>query len=209
MNLGLIKTNQELTSSRLSTLLFLLLFSNVFPNCLLSQNNLAIVNKIQGFYIFTDSQPIADYDVIGEITTAGHKDDDIRNSGGQYQPVRDYLIKSARQVNYTADGLILSLVNGGTDKAVIIKFKENAQNKNQAKVSQYQGLYLFVDSDPVKESKYLGTISSKITFSSAQYSSLSDKLIKKCKGDYPDAKGLNIKFVSGGTDTGDAITFMN
>jgi len=34
-----------------------------------------------------------------------------------------------------------------------------------------------------------------------------DRLIKKCKCDFPDAKGLIIKFVSGGTDTGDAIAF--
>lgn len=171
------------------------------------QNSLASVNKIQGFYIFTDNQPLADYDVIGEVTTTGNNDNDIRNSGGQYQPVRDYLIKTARQVNYTADGLILSLVNGGTDKAVIIKFKENAQNKNQAKVSQYQGLYLFVDCDPVKDTKYLGTVKIKSSFSSSQYSALRDKLIKKSKSDYPDAKGLIIKFVSGGADTGDAINF--
>jgi len=172
-----------------------------------SQNNIAVVNKIQGFYIFIDNQPTAEYDVIGEVTTTGHNDNDIKNSGAQYQSVRDYLIKTARQVNYTADGLILSLVNGGTDKAIIIKFKENAQNKSQAKVTQYQGLYLFVDCEPLKETKYLGTIKSKMSFSSAQYSSLRDKLIKKCKGDYPDAKGLIIKFVSGGTDTGDAIKF--
>lgn len=173
------------------------------------QNNIATVNKIQGFYIFTDNQPIAEYDVIGEVTTNGHSDKDIKNSGAQYQSVRDYLIKMARQVNYTADGLIFSLVNGGTDKAVIIKFKESSQNKYQAKVSQYQGLYLFVDCEPLKETKYLGTIKTKVSFSSAQYSSLRDKLIKKCKADYPDAKGLIIKFVSGGTDTGDAIKFEN
>lgn len=182
--------------------ILILAFSNSY-----CQNSLATVNKIQGFYIFTDNQPLADYDVIGEVTTNGHNDNDIKNSGGQYQPVRDYLIKTARQVNYTADGLILSLVNGGTDKAVIIKFKENAQNKNQAKVSQYQGLYLFVDCDPVKDTKYLGTVKIKSSFSSSQYSALRDKLIKKSKSDYPDAKGLIIKFVSGGADTGDAINF--
>jgi hypothetical protein len=100
------------------------------------QNNIAGVNKIQGFYIFTDCQPLAEYDVIGEVTTTGHNDRDIKNSGAQYQPVRDYLIRAARQVNYTADGLMITLVNGGTDKAVIIKFKENVENKNQAKVKQ-------------------------------------------------------------------------
>lgn len=171
------------------------------------QNNIAQVNKIQGFYIFTDSQPLAEYDVIGEVTSKGHNDDDINNSGAQYQPVRDYLIKTARQVNYTADGLILSLVTGGTDKAAIIKFKENATNKNQAIVIRYQGLYLFVDSEPLNENEYLGTIKSKISLSSAQYSALRDRLIKKCKKKFPEAKGLIIKFVSGGTDTGDAVSF--
>jgi len=32
-------------------------------------------------------------------------------------------------------------------------------------------------------------------------------MIKKCKSNYPDAKGLVIKFVNGGSDTADAITF--
>jgi hypothetical protein len=99
------------------------------------------------------------------------------------------------------------LVNGGTDKAVIIKFKENSENKNQAKVTQYQGLYLFVDSEPINKTKYLGTIKSKISFFSAQYTALRKKLIKKCKKDYKEAEGLILKFVSGGTDTGDAIKF--
>lgn len=178
-------------------------------NSSFSQNNIAIVNKVQGFYIFTDSQPIAEYDAIGEITTEDHKDKDISNSGGQYQPVRDYLISKARKVNYSADGLMLTLVNGGTDKAVIIKFKENAINKNQAKVNQYQGLYIFVDSEPLNETEYLGTVKTKMSLSSSQYTSLRDKLIKKCKNDFDNAKGLIIKFVNGGSDTGDAIKFKN
>lgn len=178
-----------------------------FITNLYSQNNIAVVNKIQGFYIFTDNQPLAEYDVIGEVTTDGNNDVDIRNSGGQYQAVRDYLIKTARQANYTADGLILSFVDGGTDKAVMIKFKENAPNKNQAKVNQYQGLYLFVDCEPLQETKYLGTNMIKRSFTSAQYSAIRDRIIKKCKADYTDAKGLIFKFVSNGTDTGDAIKF--
>ena len=163
---------------KLVTLIAFFLFG--YTNLLLSQNNIANANKIQGFYIFIDSQPMAEYDVIGEITSEGHNDRDIKNSGGQYQPVRDYLINKARQTNYQADGLILTLVNGGTDKAVIIQFKENAENKSLARVTQYQGLYLFVDCEPVKQSNYLGTIKSKLSLSSAQYSSLRDKLIKKC-----------------------------
>ena len=178
-----------------------------FLNTAYSQNNIATVNKIQGFYIFTDNQPLADYDVIGEVTSSGHNDRDIKRSGAQYQPVRDYLIRKARQANYTADGLILSLVNGSTDKGAIIKFKENAQNKDQAKVSSYQGLYVFVDCEPIKKIKYLGTVKSKISFKGAQYTVLRDRLIKRSKKQYLDANGLILKFVSGGTDTSDVIKF--
>jgi hypothetical protein len=171
------------------------------------QNNISEVNKIQGFYIFTDSQPLAEYEVIGEVSTDKNDDKDIKNSGGQYQAVRDYLIRSARWVNYQADGLILTMVNGGTDRAIIIKFKENASNLNQAKVKQYQGLYIFVDSEPIAETEYIGTVKTKGSFSSNQYTSLRDKLIKRCKKKFGDAKGLILKFVSGGTDTGDAIKY--
>ncbi len=192
----------------LKILVVLLLFQiSTSSTNLFGQNNIATVNKINGFYIFTDNQPLSEYEVIGEVNTSGHKDPDISRSGSQYQPVRDYLIKTARQVNYTADGLILTLVNGGTDKALIIKFKENSTNKNQAKVNQYQGVYLFVDCEPNKENQYIGTVKITTSFTSSQYSALRDKLLKKCKNSFPEAKGIIIKFVSGGTDTGDAIKF--
>lgn len=187
-------------------ILFTLILSFTFCACF-AQKNIAQVNKVQGFYIFTDSQPLAEYDVIGEVTTNGHNDKDIKSSGAQYQPVRDYLIRAARQVNYQADGLMLSLINGGTDKAIIIKFKEGQENIGQAKVSQFQGLYVFVDSEPLNETEYVGTVKSKRSMVSSQYSKLRDKLINKCRDDFKDAQGLVIKFVSGGTDTGDAIKF--
>lgn len=170
-------------------------------------NSTAVVNKVQGFYIFTDSQPIAEYDVVGEFSTEGHDDKDIRSSGAQYQPVRDYIAKKVRAVNYLADGLILNFQNGGTDKAVVIKFKENAQNKNHAKVAQFQGLYLFVDSEPLNPTEYLSTSKVSLTLGSSQYSVLRDKLIKKAKKESPTAEGLVLKFVAGGSDVGDAVKF--
>ena len=186
-----------------------LLFFVCISNNSLSQNSTCIVNKVAGFYIFVDSEPIGEYEVIGEVDSEGSiKDIDVKKSGGQYQPVRDFLIKKARQVNYTADGLLISLVNGGTDKAVIIKFKDKQIDKNHARAKQYQGVYIFVDSEPLTPTKYLGTIKSRLTFSSAQYTKLRDKLLRKCKDDYADASGLIIKFVNGGTDTGDAIIFI-
>jgi hypothetical protein len=190
---------------RLFTSLFFLSIS-YFSYC---QNNVAVVNKIQNFYVFTDCQPLGEYELIGEVNTSGSNDPEIKKSNGQYQPVRDFLIKTARQVNYTADGIILSLVNGGIDKAVIIKFKENSINNSHAKVNQYQGVYVFVDNEPFNETDYVGTIKDKGKASNSQYTTLRDRLISRCKNEFTNTRGMIIKFVNGGIDTGDLIKFKN
>lgn len=184
--------------------IFILFFCS-FSYC---QNNIAVVNKINGFYIFNDCLPISEYDVIGEVSTEGNSDKEIKISKGQYTPVRDFLIKTARQVNYNANGLILSLVNGGTDKAVIIKFKENKIENNQAKVNQYQGVYLFVDNEPISQNEYIGSVKIKGHLSSTQYSTVRDKLLERCKIEFSGSKAMILKFVNGGNDTGDLIRFL-
>jgi hypothetical protein len=172
-----------------------------------SQKNLANVNKIQGFYVFVDAQPIAEYDILGQVNV-DPRDPEIKRSGGQYQAVRDNLIKVGRQSNLTADGIILTLINGGTDKGELIKFKDGQTNKSQARVTQFQGLYLFVDSNPISDTDYLGTVKKSYSLiKGGQYSVLRDAIIKKCKSDFRDAQGIVIKFVQNGADTGDAIKF--
>lgn len=166
--------------------------------------NLADVNKIKGFYIFVDSKPTSEYESLGEVK-ADDKDAEVKRSP-QYQIIRDNLIKNARAANYTADGLILTFVNGGVDKAEIIKFKEGQKNKARAKVEQMQGLYVFVDCEPVTESSYIGTAKSKGSpFSSPQYTSVRDGLMKKCKKDFKDFDAIIFKFVDGGSDMADAV----
>lgn len=172
-----------------------------------SQENIGVVNKMQGFYIFTDSQPLAEYEVVGEVSTAGHDDAGISKSKGQYQPVRDFLINAARKVNYTADGLILSFVNDGDDKALIIKFKENSEKNSHSKVNQFQGVYVFTDSEPLKENEYITTISDQGKSKSFQYHALKEKLISICRKEQPNAKALVLKLVYGGTDSGDVVRF--
>ncbi len=174
-----------------------------------SQNNIAVVKKIQGFYIFTDCQPISEYDVVGEVTTEGHNDTEIKRSKGQYQPIRDYLITSARKVNYMADGLVLSFVNGGNDKALIIKFKENSTKNSQSKVNQYQGVNVFVDSEPLNDFEYVGSVLDKGKSNIFQYNELRDKLIAVCKKEIMNSKAIVLKLVYGGTDTGDVVKFKN
>lgn len=169
------------------------------------QENTAVVSKIQGFYIFTDSQPIAEYEVVGEVSTEEHNDAGISESKGQYQPVRDFLIKAARKINYTADGLILSFVNGCDDKASIIKFKENSVTNSHLKVNQYQGFYIFVDSEPKGETEYISSVVGRGKSNSLQYHAIKERLLNICRKEQPNSKLLVLKLVYGGIDSGDIV----
>lgn len=171
------------------------------------QKDVAEVNKIKGFYVFVDCQPIGEYDALGEVKCDDRSDPEIKKSGGQYQSVRDNLIKNARAANVTADGIILKFVNGGVDKAEIIKFKDSEKNKNKAKVEQYQGVYIFVENKPVTETNYVGTVKRSGGFGSNQYTAIRDALIKKAKKDLKDIELIIIKFVEGGADMADGLKF--
>jgi len=174
-----------------------------------AQSNIATVKKIQGLYIFSDNEPISDYIVFGEIsisTQDAQNDVDIKSSLGHYQAVRDFLIKKTRISNSLADGIILSLVDGGTDKAIIIKFKDNTTNKDYAKVNRQKGLYTFIDCEPLSKYQNLGSVSFKntLSFSSNQYGGVKDVLIKKSLKEYNGANGIILQ-LSRGSNTGDAI----
>lgn len=81
--------------------------------------------------------------------------------------------------------------------------------KNAATVDQYEGIYLFSDSKPVAPYDYLGSVKSGGGggMQSAQYEDVRDRLIKKCKKEYPQADGLILNLKSGATDKADAIKF--
>lgn len=186
-------------------ILFSVLIIGISVN-VFSQSNLAEVNKINGFYIFVDSKPVGDYELLGEVKV-DETDKEVLKSGGQYSAIRDNIIKNARSANYSADGLIFQYINGGTDKAVIIKFKNQSEKNNLAKVEQFQGLYIFTDCTPTTEYKYIETVKFSGGFNSPQYSNVRDTIIKRVRKKHSDAEGIILKFVIGGSDLGDAIEF--
>lgn len=80
--------------------------------------------------------------------------------------------------------------------------------KSTGEVDQLQGYYIFVDSKPVMEYEYMGTVKGpSVSFGSGQYQSVRDVLIKRAKKDYPTADALIFTFKDGGTDRCDAIKF--
>lgn len=173
-----------------------------------AQNDISIcrVAKNSGIYTFTDSEPISDYEILGEVSVTGFESQELQNSLGQYQSVRDELIKTAKAANYQVEGVILTLITGGKDKAHLIKFKNTEEDHSLARAKRYSGIYIFCDSDPITQYDYLGNLKGKHTLM-PQYSTLRDDFVKKCAKKYKDAKGIILHLVSGGKDTAEAIKF--
>ncbi len=78
----------------------------------------AEVEQYQGLYVFTDSKPVSEYEYLGTVKLTFR----IGNSG-QYQSVRDVMIKKCKKDYPQADGIIMIFKDGGTDRADAIKFK--------------------------------------------------------------------------------------
>jgi hypothetical protein len=85
----------------------------------------------------------------------------------------------------------------------------NDFKKSHSEVDQYQGIFVFTDSKPLKEYEYLGTVKMTMGLGSGQYQNVRNVLIKKAKKDYPQADGLIMNFKDGGTDRADAIKFKD
>jgi hypothetical protein len=77
--------------------------------------------------------------------------------------------------------------------------------KNTAEVEQYQGIYVFIDSKPINQYDYLGTVKNTMSLSGGQYEDVRDKLIKKTKSEFPGADAIILNLKSGGTDHADAV----
>ncbi len=93
-------------------LVSLLIAARVNPN--VSQ---AEVNQLQGVFVFTDSKPTGDFEYLGTVKTG------IGFNSGQYQPVRDLLIKKLKKNFPQADGAIFHFNDGNADGCDAIKFK--------------------------------------------------------------------------------------
>ncbi len=80
--------------------------------------------------------------------------------------------------------------------------------KSTGEVNQLQGLYIYVDSKPVLEYEYLGTVKgSGMSMGSGQYTDVRDNLIKRAKKEYPNGEAVIFSFIDGGTDRCDVIRF--
>lgn len=96
----------------------------------------------------------------------------------------------------------LSLVAIGAISLATITITDN--DKAKAEVKQTQGFYLFVESKPIKEFEYLGTIKIRGVVMSNKFETVKQSLINRAKKEYPKADGL---IFSEDTFEADAIKF--
>ena len=96
---------------------------------------------------------------------------------------------------------------------VFASYSPQQAGKDSAVVDRIEGLYVFVDSKPVMDTEYLGTVKAgsgmgkAFSMSSQEYEDRRNKMIKKVKEEYPAAEGVILHFKSGGKDAADAIKF--
>lgn len=82
------------------------------------KKNTAEVATYQNIRVFTDCTPVAEYEYLGTVKGPG-----VSFSSGQYEPVRDGLIRRAKKEYPQAEGIILILKDMGYDRADVIRFK--------------------------------------------------------------------------------------
>lgn len=77
----------------------------------------AEVDQVEGVYIFINAKPVNEYKYLGTSKSF------MTLGSGQFQDVRDKLIRKVKKKYPEADGIIFSFYDGGTDKCDAIKFK--------------------------------------------------------------------------------------
>ncbi|MBP5503537.1 MAG: hypothetical protein J6Y24_12185 [Bacteroidales bacterium] len=159
------------------------------------------VQKNNGIYAFCDNEPISDYEILDRVKS------NISWSG-QFNEIRNKLIKKAVKDYPNADAVVISMAKGSTDKAIVIKFKDGQEKDNLglARANKVNGLYVFTDCEPVNEYEIVDREGAAIGWSS-EYQAVRDKLVKKAVKDVPDAAGVILTFSTGGIDRAAVIKF--
>lgn len=99
----------------LTALLFCFMFS-AFNQETEFKNEMASVNQIEGLYVFTDSEPLAETEYLGTVKNI------ISLGSPQYTNIRDKLVRKAKKDFPDCDAVILRFTTGGSDKADAVKF---------------------------------------------------------------------------------------
>lgn len=162
-------------------------------------SRLANVYRHNGLLIFTDCEPINEYEVVEHERSA-------LSWSGQYSEIKNKLTRRALRDYPSADGIILSMVEGHVDRAVVIKFKDSEKDNSLARVYRTNGVLTFTDCDPLCDFNVTAR-SKSIMGISGQYTHVKNKLIRKLVKVNPLVDGVLLTFANGGVDRAVGINF--
>jgi hypothetical protein len=166
-----------------------------------NDKSIARVQKNNGIFAFCDNEPISDYEIIDRVKSN-------MSWSGQFNEIRNKLIKKAVKEHPDCDAVVISMAQGSTDRAIVIKFKEGQDKENLAlaRANKVNGLYIFTDCEPINEYEIVDRESNVMAWSS-QYQAIRDKLVRKAVKDQPSASGVILTFSTGGVDKASVIKF--
>lgn len=97
--------------------------------------SVARVQKNNGIFAFCDNEPISDYEIVDRAKVS-------ISWSGQFNEIRNKLVKKAVKDYPNADGIVISMSNSSSDKAIILKFKEGVEKDKQSlsRANKVQGL---------------------------------------------------------------------
>lgn len=176
-----------------------------FPTFMIAQNNnntglqeasadfgIARVESYNGIFVFTDCTPIAEYEVLGEVTNAIP---DSHNEGlsffdfpspPNHIDIRRQLITNALYANRQVEGIIITLSKIGEGHATLIKFKDGVKDKSLAKVNSFYGVLVFTDCTPINNYSFL----KKYETGNISYADSRNKIIQKACKKNPEVQGV-------------------
>lgn len=177
---------------------------------------LAKVDNYSGVYIFSYCEPVADYEVLGEVSINGGSGGSYYSVGGmtfyrsgelQYNEIRNGLIISAVMANRAVDGIIIHPTKLNSGGATMIKFKKGTKKKDYelAYVHKKRNYYIFVDSKPVSDYTYQGKRRARLLMDGSS-DSLLGSILTNTKNLSRDANAVIVHFSTGGYDYAEAIT---
>ena len=176
---------------------------------------LAKVDNYSGVYVFSYCEPVADYEVIGDVSVNGGGSSyysiggmSFYSSGElQYNELRNGLIVSAVMANRSVDGIIIHPTKVNSGRATMIKFKEGTEKKDRelAYVYKKSDYYIFVDCKPVSDYTYQGKRRARLLMNGSS-ESLIGAILTNTKNLSRDANAIIVHFTTNGYDYAEAIT---
>ena len=172
-----------------------------------AQNDIARVENIKGVYVFTDNTPLAEYDVIGEVSFQDDWYSAFSSLPPRYVQIRMGLVINAVLANREVEGIITDIHDDGTGTATMIKFKPNAKDRDLAKVNSYKNLLYFSDCQPVAPYELIKAVNGP---SSYRYGLVRKHFLKKTRKLGLRNKGIEaviVQYNKGINDKGQYIRF--